>query len=359
MVRIYGTSDSEREFLEYLNSFMLEIKLVSLDDYQNFQKYPEKRKNDILTTFDSQIENAKSNQTKCYNENGFILNDLKRINSQIFYKEKSVNKYWGELREKIKRELSSLKDEKRDLESEFESNNKKITNLKSEIQDLYSTKKTTLFNVDKDIPKIIAINNDQHFKNLRQGSFGERNVITHVQGLFKDNKNYHLINAFDINLLGKAINVDNHTLTETKLDHILLCPLGLFILETKAWKNYSKESVNKIINQLQKIKISFQDTFKDKINQDFIKIFLVCTEQYIPLKENEHFRSIKLADLKSELNKSKEILSNDEITLILNHFLPHLNSDHITTGGKMNIKLKTMFVKTKRFIKDKLNNNQN
>ncbi len=354
MVKVYGNSDAEREFLRYLDSHMLEIRLKSLDDYQDFDRYPQKRKTDTTIIFDSEIESLKSEQTRLYNRNGSIWSDLKRINDQISYKERGIIKLWGELREKVKQELTSLKTEKNELESESESNKRKMTVLKSHIQDLYSRKKTTLFNIDRDIQKVGYLNSDSYFKNVRQGAFGERNVIAHIKELFKNDNNYHLINAFDINLLGKAINIDNHTLTETKLDHILLCPFGLFIFETKAWKNYSSESITKVISQLQKIRKSFREMFNEKINQDFVKIFLVCTERHIPLTNVEYFKSIRLEDLQKELNNDKEILSNDKITLILNTFLPHLKPDQISTTGKLTIKLKTMFVKTKRFIKDKV-----
>ncbi|MCK5040605.1 MAG: NERD domain-containing protein [Candidatus Aenigmarchaeota archaeon] len=353
MVRVYGESDAEKEFLEYLNGNMLESKLTSLDDYQNFQRYPQKRKTGIIKTFDCMVETSKAEQTRCYNRNKSILKDLKIINSRIFYKEKGVNKYYGKLREKIEGELSLLIERKRGLESDFESNNIKITSLKSDIQTLYSTKKSTLYNIDQDIRKLSYLNNDNRFKKIRQGAFGERNVIFHILNVYEKDKRYHLINGFDINLLGKAINFHDHTLVENKIDHILLCPYGLYILETKAWKNYSNAGVEKIIKQLEKIRKVFQETFSEKINQKFVNIFLICTEKHILIDDNKHFKSIKLEDLQKEIENNKEVFSKDEITLILNTFLPYLTSNHITKVGKANIKIKALFVKTKKFIKSK------
>ena len=356
MVKNYGESDAEKEFLKYLNGNMLEIESDSLEDYQNFQRYPQKRKIDITKTFDYEIKKSKEEQTRDYHKNESILKDLKRINNQIFYKAKAVNnyKYNGELREKIRRELFSLRGSKRDLELDFESNKRKIISLKSEIQTSYSTKRSTLYNIDKDIRKLNDLNNDNRFKRYRQGAFGERKVISHILNIYEKDKRYHLINGFNLDLQGKAINIHDHTLEKNQIDHILVCPYGLFILETKAWKNYSDNMIEETIKQIERIEKVFQKIFSKKINQKFVNIFLVCTEKYIPIKEHKHFKSIKLENLQKEIENNKEIISKDEITLILNEFLPHLNSNHITKAGKTNIKIKALFSKTKKFIKSKL-----
>jgi hypothetical protein len=355
MVQLYGVSDAEKEFLRYLNAHMTEIKSDTLSKYQDFSNYPNEKKTNISKLLNLEIDELKAIKRSYYNENGLILNKLKRINGQISYKYRAVQKYYGHIRQNIKNEIYQLKNEKSELEHKFEKTKNKGYLLKTKIQDMKSFMNSTLKSIDTDINELNKLNKDKKFITLRKGAFGERNVISHIKLVYDNDNEFHLINGFDIKLLGKAINIDNHTLCENKIDHILICPHGLFILETKAWKNYTEEGKNQIIKQLKKIKKVFEKTFSKKIDLNFVNIFLICTEKFIPLEENNSFKSIHLKDLKNKINQKEIILSKDEITLILNTFLPHLNSNHVSNRDKFNIKLKTAFVKVKRYIKNKTN----
>ena len=352
-MEMYGISDSEKEFLKYLNSQMKIIKLVSLEDYQDFQKYPEKRKTELEKDYDSQIQGAKDKDARAYNRNKTIFNDLKKIRGQIFYKEKSLRKYWGDVKERVKSEVLSLKRKLEKLENELDQNKTNMSYYKSEIKRLAVEKRSSILYANKDRINIERLNKDSNFTNLRKGAFGENNVIKHLKQCFKDTKDCYLINGFDLDVYGKAINIDNHTLKEAKLDHIILFSKGLFILETKAWKTYNQKSVDKVKSQLKKIRKVFDEIFSGKIDLGKMKLYLVCTEKFIPLDNSIDYSSLKLDELYETLSKSEEIFTKEDITMILSEFLPHLNEGHLSRMGQRKIKFKSFFVKTKRYVKGK------
>ncbi|KAF1020250.1 MAG: hypothetical protein GAK29_03691 [Acinetobacter bereziniae] len=75
---------------------------------------------------------------------------------------------------------------------------------------------------------LIIITLIKFFKPFLKGKLGEFAVSTHVK-LYLDKQNYSLLN--DCTLLDEQ----NQT---TQIDHILLSPFGIFVIETKNYKGW-------------------------------------------------------------------------------------------------------------------------
>ena len=182
------------------------------------------------------------------------------------------------------------------------------------------------------------------------GAWGEKKVIKTIENFYKKESSYYLINAFDIDVVSKALEFDEKILVENKIDHLLLCPKGIFVLETKSWKNFTEKGIEKCINQLRKSQTVIEKIF----DEDFftkVKYAIVTTKSPMEIPEPTEYYSVHLKDLQRFIDGLDEVLSKDDIQLHLDRLLPHLNKEHITGSTKAVIKMKTNVVKGKRFIK--------
>ncbi|MEK6945509.1 MAG: nuclease-related domain-containing protein [Nanoarchaeota archaeon] len=347
MVRVYGKSDSELSFLSLLNSHMRENIFDSIEQYQEFERNHEQSKKILEIELDKEIKD----KIEQINENRNYIQQLKyKLNGyeiQIKKKLSAIGKCYGPLKQRLTSEFEGLKNSKNAVSDGIKSAEDDEITLKTEKDTLISGKKSRLYNFDRDVSKLHQLNKDKDFKNKRQGAIGENKVIWLIEKSFEKFSNYNLINKMNFDISGKGINIHNSSKTETQIDHILVCPKGVFFIETKYWTCEVNDIFKqKLLDQLDKIKMTIGDEFKDKIKEDFIEILLIGTEKRIDI-QREDFISLRLDELKSYIDSKKNILSNSEIILILKEFIPYLNDNHSTFPKRM-IKIKSFFINSKK-----------
>ena len=119
--------------------------------------------------------------------------------------------------------------------------NKKIADGRIEIDYIINNKETVLANRSKKkIRKIKYIFDTLHeLHPLISGAIGELRVVEEVRDL---PENYILINDFSLRFSNPIYNKSTREkIFSIQIDHILISPAGIFLIETKNW---SKESIN-------------------------------------------------------------------------------------------------------------------
>lgn len=131
-----------------------------------------------------------------------------------------------------------------------------------------------------------------------------------------------------------------------------MCSKGIFFIETKHWKiDTTKDFERKLLEQIEKIKRTISFIFKDKINLEVIKILLVGTEKKINLENNSNSISLRMDELKDFLLNQKDVLTKDEINLVLNEFSQYLPKEKFPEYPRNTLVLKKLWIKGMNFIK--------
>ena len=352
MAKVYGRSDSEISFTKLLNSHMKQNNFNSVENYQIFERNPQESKKQLEEGYDNKIKEASDEVSYLTNKQKQLTYDLNGIMMSLQRKEVSLKKLYGPLKEKVWEEVDVLRRKERKLNSELENSKEEWIKKSAEKDDLVVDKKNALYNFDLDVKKLNELNYNTEFINIRKGAFGENNLINYIKGHFEKDNLFHLLNGITFDISGSGININDSNKSSNQIDHILICPKGVFFIETKFWRqDCTEDFYKKLLEQLEKIKRTIQYKFENKINKEFISILLVGTEKKINLDEYKDYTSLKLEELGDYIEKRLEIITKDEITLILNELSKYLNSEH--SFPKRTIKLKSFFIKTKRYIKGK------
>jgi hypothetical protein len=83
------------------------------------------------------------------------------------------------------------------------------------------------------------------------GAFGEQKVVKTLEGLSDD---YILINDFSVSFTPAIFNKwENDYIKSVQVDHILVGPPGVFLIETKNWSNKSLDNLN-FLSPIQQVK---------------------------------------------------------------------------------------------------------
>lgn len=354
MAKVYGRSDSEISFLHLLNSNMKQNDFNSLEDYQDFKRNPRESKKQLEESYDEKIKEAYDKISYLTNEQKQLVYDLNGVRMSLQRKQVSLKKLYGPLKEKVWEEVEALRRKERRLNSELENSKEERVKKSTEKDDLIMDKKKAIYNFDLDVKKLDELDYNIEFINKRQGAFGENNLINYIKGHFEKHNDFCLLNGVTFDISGSAININHSNKSSNQIDHILICPKGVFFIETKFWKkDCTEDFYKKLLEQLEKIKMTIQYKFENKINKEFIHILLVGTEKKIKLNESKDYTSLKLEELGPFIEKESDIITKDEMILILNEFPKHLSSEEFKSFPKGMIKIKSLFIKTKRYIKGK------
>lgn len=350
MVKIYGQSDAEKDFLKYVNDIFRRIRISDVYQYNDFKQYPHKYKNQILNNFDQIITPINSKISFFESQLSHLRKEERMINCELSRKMNIVKKYYGRLKDQINLEIEDLKNQKEFIARKITDLQNQLIDLKYESYEQSKKKQQAICEIDQDIATLDNLNNDFELKNRLKGAWGEKKVIESIKTLFKKEKDYHLINAFDITVLGNPIAFDEKILVENKIDHLLVCPKGVFILETKSWSQFDSYGKEKCINQLKKSRTVLESFFDENLTK-FFQYVIVTTETKFDLTDVRDYYSVHLSDLKDFLERFDTVFSRDDITLTIDKLLPYLNESHLDTSSKTYIKMKTQIINGKRFVK--------
>lgn len=353
MARIYGISDSELSFISLLNSNLKEIKVKSFEEYQNYKGNNKEERKIIEEDYDNKIKAKFESITQKYNEIKQLEYELRKVEWSLRKKENIVGRYWGKVKNDIKNQISSLRNKRYNLNSEISELKNEVVGDQTKKDLLIKEKRETLSNFDKDIKTIFQLENNEEFRNKRQGAVGENKLIDYIDTTFQNENTFNLFNGLNFDIIGGAININNSTKTETQIDHVLVCPKGVYFIETKFWKiDGTEEFRRKLLEQLEKIKRTIIHVFNNKINEENVKVLLVGTERKIALG-GSNFISLRLDELKDYLLNQKEALTKSEIILILNEFSKHLPKDKFHSFPRYKIGINSWFIKMRNKLKGK------
>lgn len=173
------------------------------------------------------------------------------------------------------------------------------------------------------------------------GALGEQKVVKTLEALSDE---YYLINDFTVSFSPAIYNrQENDYIKSIQIDHILVGPSGIFLIETKNWSERSIESLS-LRSPVQQIKRTSFVLFK-LLNNEISNFHLrldrhhwgekkISIRNLIVLtntKPNEEFQYVKILtvnELLGYINYFKPIFSNDETQRIAD-FILRINEQSI------------------------------
>lgn len=207
--------------------------------------------------------------------------------------------------------------------------------------------------------KILEKNVNNRIKNLERkkkvfdelipfvyGAFGEQKVVEVLKKLPDD---YYLINDFKVNFKPGLYNKsENYYINSVQMDHILIGPGGVFLIETKNWSEESLDNLNlrspveqirranyalfRLLNneiRIMNLRLNFHHWGQKKVSP---KNLLVLTN----VKPSEEFQFVKvlaLNELLSYINFFKPTFTPSEVQQIA-EFLLRINNSTLNGSGK-------------------------
>lgn len=168
--------------------------------------------------------------------------------------------------------------------------------------------------------------------NTIYGALGEQKVVRELENLSDD---YILINDFKCSFQPAIYNRnENDYIKSIQIDHVLLSPSGIFIIETKNWSQQSLKDVN-LFSPVQQIKrtnfalykILNGDASNFKLNKHRwgdrkipIKNLIVFIN-HKPIEEFQHVKILTLNELLRYVNYFKPCFSTEETQITANYLL--------------------------------------
>ena len=249
------------------------------------------------------IKHLNANQSKNIFANTFNKIKIRTLNKKVVLKENNFNS-------DVLNSISTLKKNQAIKQTRYDF----ICNDFNKAVELNANKE--IFDLDY---KISVINNCEPYI---YGAIGEQKVNKTISKLSDD---YHLINDFNISFK-KAIYYKDEYIKSIQIDHILISPSGIFLIETKNWSRNSLQNQD-LRSPIEQIKRSNFILFK-LLNNDGNNLFV----------DKHHWGKQKIA-IRNLLvfinNKPKEefpfikITTLDELNNYITYFKPTYSANEI------------------------------
>lgn len=177
------------------------------------------------------------------------------------------------------------------------------------------------------------------------GALGEQKVVNTLKKLSDE---YFLINDFSVSFSPPIYNKqENDTIKSIQIDHILVGPQGIFLIETKNWSQTSLENLNMFspVQQIKRANYALYKLLNDEIanfklglnshhwgaKKTTLKNIVVFTK-IKPRAEFQYVKVLTLNELLGYINYFKPMYSNIETTKIADFLL--LVNNHKTARSK-------------------------
>jgi hypothetical protein len=170
------------------------------------------------------------------------------------------------------------------------------------------------------------------------GALGEQKVVKALKSLSDD---YFLINNFDISFYPSIhYRQENTTIKSIQIDHILVGPTGLFLIETKNWSGKSLEnlSLRSPVQQIKRASFVLFKLLNNELSNDFLGLKrhhwgdkkisirnLIVLTNARPKEEFQYVKVLTLNELLSYINYFEPLFTSPEIQRIAN-FLVDINN---------------------------------
>ena len=169
-----------------------------------------------------------------------------------------------------------------------------------------------------------------------QGAIGEQSVVNELKNLSDE---YSLINDFSLSFQTPVYNHrEKYYIKSIQIDHILVSPSGIFLIETKNW---SKESINNPalwspVQQIKRANFALYNILNKGIANAALPLKrhhwgnrkipirnLIVLNNSKPIEEFEFVKILTVKDLPGYIKYFKPAFSNKE-TDAITHYLLHL-----------------------------------
>lgn len=177
--------------------------------------------------------------------------------------------------------------------------------------------------------------------NFIYGALGEQKVVTTLESLSDD---YILINDFAVSFSSAIYNRhENDYIKSVQIDHILVGPSGVFIIETKNWSEKSLEnlSLRSPVQQIRRTNFVLFKLLNNEISKYRLRLDkhhwgdkkiaiknIIALTQIKPKEEFQYVKILTINELIGYINYFKPTFSDIEIKRIAD-FLMHLNDQKI------------------------------
>lgn len=169
------------------------------------------------------------------------------------------------------------------------------------------------------------------------GALGEQKVVKTLEVLSDD---YILINDFDVSFSPAIYNrQENDYIKSIQIDHILVAPSGIFLIETKNWseKSLGNLSLRSPVQQIRRTSFVLFKLLNDGISKHNLRLGehhwgnkkipiknLIVLINQKPKEEFQYVKILTLKELPGYINYFKPIFSNEE-TRRISGFLLRIN----------------------------------
>lgn len=188
------------------------------------------------------------------------------------------------------------------------------------------------------LTKIKELEYKQHIidevKNSIYGALGEHKVVKELGNLSDENV---LINDFTLNFHPAIYNrQDNDYIKSIQIDHLLVTPSGLFLIETKNWSEKSLGSLDlrSPVQQVKRTNFALFKTLTEHISSGRLKLQqhhwedrkipirnLIVLTNSKPNEEFQHVKVLTLNELLSYVKYFKPLFTNAETQAIASYLL--------------------------------------
>ncbi len=167
------------------------------------------------------------------------------------------------------------------------------------------------------------------------GALGEQKVVEELENLSDE---YFLINDFSLSFRSPIYNrQENDYIKSIQIDHVLVSPSGVFLIETKNWSKESLSNVNfrSPVKQIKRTNFALFKILSEEINKyNFLNLFqhhwgdkkipirnLIVLTNLKPKEEFQFVKVLSLNEILGYINYFKPIFSNRETQNIAHYLL--------------------------------------
>lgn len=181
---------------------------------------------------------------------------------------------------------------------------------------------------------IKKINKINEFESLIVGTYGEKAVVSELKNLPDD---YVLINDFKYQFRKYIFDPStNEYVKSIQVDHVLIGPSGIFIIETKNWSSASIRNIDMFspIKQIRRTGFAMYSILNNSIHHDSgllrphfwgnKKMPVRNVVVFVNEKPNEEFQFVKLLtvqDLSKYIKYFTRCITNEEVESVARHLL--------------------------------------
>lgn len=170
------------------------------------------------------------------------------------------------------------------------------------------------------------------------GAIGEQKVSRDLENL---PDNYTLINDFTYSFYPSIYNKqENYYIKSVQIDHLLISPAGIFLIETKNWSDNSINNINmrSPVEQIRRANYAIFKILNGAVNSILdqhhwgdrkipIRNLIVLINRK-PYEEFEHVKILTLKELRKYVEYFKPCFSDKEVYSIANYLLRYIESNN-------------------------------